>query len=128
MNYLIMSLLISASSLGCAQKAGIGTIEKSRYIITAEEIAESSANTAFEAVQFLRPELLNRDTRRSITFETGGPVEAWVYVDNARIGRKDRLKDITAREIAKIEYIPSRDAGAKYGSGHAGGVFSITTE
>ena len=121
-------LLIIALSIGCAQKTSTVSKKQSRYIITAEEIAESSANTAYEVIQFLRPELLNRDVRRSITFETTGPVEVWVYVNNARVGRKDSLAGISAANIAEIEYISGRDAGAKYGSDHAGGVFSITTK
>lgn len=123
MRYLIYLLLLAAFIIECAPTKEMGSTRGSRYIITAEEIAETSANNAYEAIQRLRPDLLNRDMRRSVDmYSTAGVV---VYVQGARYGNKESLKTISALEIAEIKYLSKSEATMRFGSDHAGGAFLI---
>ncbi len=123
MRYLIYLLLITAFIIECAPTKEMGSARGSRYIITAEEISATSANNAYEAIQFLRPNLLNRDMRRSIDmYSTAGVV---IYVQGAKYGDKESLKTISALEIAEIRYLSKSEATMRFGSDHAGGAFLI---
>jgi len=123
MRCLIYLLLIAAFIIACAPTKEMGSTRGSRYIITAEEIAATSANNAYEAIQLLRPNLLNRDVRRSVDmYSTAGVV---VYVQGAKYGDKESLKTISVLEIAQIKYLPKSEATMRFGSGHAGGAFLI---
>ncbi|MFX0140322.1 MAG: hypothetical protein ACFFDN_42170 [Candidatus Hodarchaeota archaeon] len=123
MRCLIYLLLIAAFIIACAPTKEMGSARGSRYIITAEEIAATSANNAYEAIQLLRPNLLNRDERRSIDmYSTAGVV---VYVQGVKYGDKESLKTISALEIAEIRYLPKSEATMRFGSDHAGGAFLI---
>ncbi len=123
MRYLIYLLLIAAFIMACAPTQETRPTRGSRYVITAEEISATSANNAYEAIQLLRPNLLNRDVRRSIDmYSTAGVV---VYVQGVKYGDKESLKTISALEIAEIRYLPKSEATMRFGSDHAGGAFLI---
>ena len=121
--YCLCLLLISAFLVECASTTGKESTRGSRYVITAEEITESSATSAYEAIQILRPGLLNRDQRRSI--DMWGRTEVVVYVDGIRYGNKESLKAISASQIAEIKYLTGSEATMRFGSDHAGGAFLI---
>ena len=123
MRYFIYLLLIAVFIISCATTGERGSAKGSRYIITAEEIAETSANNAYEAIQLLRPNLLNRDVRRSVDMFSAA--EVVVYVQGAKYGDKESLKTISALEIAQIKYLPKSEATMRFGSDHAGGAFLI---
>ena len=123
MRYFVYLLLIVLVIIACAPTKEMGTTRGSRYIITAEEISSTSANNAYEAIQMLRPNLLNRDMRRSIDmYSTAGVV---VYVQGVKYGDKESLKTISVLEIAEIKYLPKSEATMRFGSDHAGGAFLI---
>ena len=95
-----------------------------RDLISAEEIAQTTAKNAYEAIQLLRPNLLKyRGTRgRSLAIE---PV---VYVDNLRYGGMEALYDISSMTIEKIQYLKATDATTRFGTNHMGGAFVVTTK
>ena len=95
-----------------------------RDLITAEEIAQTTAKNAYEAIQLLRPNLLrHRGSRgRSVAIE---PV---VYVDNLRYGGMRALYDISSVTIEKIQYLKATDATTRFGTNHMGGAFVVTTK
>lgn len=120
------SILLCAAAVlifSCASMQKQNSYEGSRYIITAEEIENSSAVTAYDAIQQLRPGLLDRDQRRSIDLYS--TAEVYVYVNGVRYGRKEDLKSISAMEIAEIKYLAPSEATIKFGSDHTGGAFAI---
>jgi len=123
MRYCLYLFLVAAFFIGCASTRGEKSTKGSRYLITAKEIAESSANDAYEAIQSLRPGLLNRDQRRSIDWS--GQTEVVVYINGIKYGNKESLKTISAMEIAEIKYLTSSEATMRFGSDHAGGAFLI---
>ena len=100
---------------------------RDRYHITQEEIKSvPQAETAWEVLEFLRPNLLTRDKRRHVGFSDG--IDALVYINGARAGYKNRLHTIPAMDVFEIKYLDSIEAGGKYGFSSGGGVFLITMD
>jgi hypothetical protein len=111
--------------LSCAGTGG--QVHRDRYLITADEIATvEHAATALDIIRYLRPNLLTRDTRRATGASGGMP--ALVYVNGSRLGFRNMLATITNIGIVEIKYIDGYEAGGKYGTDSAGGVFLITVK
>lgn len=120
----IVLIILLAYLIGCASNR-VGMVRKDSNSIYANEIKTvPQANSAWEIIRILRPNLLNRDERRQIGISNVIP--ALVYVNGARIGSKERLKDIPNLGIVEIKYITGIEAGAQYGRDSSGGVFVIT--
>ena len=120
----ILSLSIILPS--CYTQELVGE-RRDRYRLTQKEIKSvPQAETAWEVLEFLRPNLLTRDRRRHVGF-TGG-MEALVYINGARAGYKNRLHTIPAMDIVEIKYLDSIEAGGQYGFSSGGGVFLITMD
>ena len=101
--------------------------KRDRYRITEEEIKSvPQANTAWDVLEYLRPNLLTRDRRRHVGFT--GVMDALVFINGARAGYKDRLRTIPAMDIIEIKYLDSIEAGGKYGFTSGGGVFLVIVE
>lgn len=96
----------------------------SRNVITAEEIREVDALTAFDAVERLRPAFLRRG-RVNVQEDTKSfPI---VYLDDMKLGGIDELRRIRASQVARIEYLSAADATFRFGTGHTGGALLVTT-
>jgi hypothetical protein len=119
--------LLAVLFLACASSKETTTERRSNYLITAEEIAASSARNAFDAVQLLRPNWLRMRGAAGSTLrgETIAPV---VYSDNVRLGGMENLSGIAAADIATIEYLSARDATTRFGTGHAGGAILVKSK
>ncbi len=123
----LLCMLVILSFVGSFNCATGKKAHTDRYHITTEEIATvHQADTAWEVIRYLRPNLLSRDTRRSAG--TAAPVSALVYINGARIGHKDMLKTISNVGIIDIKYIDGLSAGGKYGTDSSGGVYLITVK
>ena len=119
----VLALAFLVAVAGCATSpAGSGS--RSRNVITAEEIAEIQASTAFDAVQRLRPEFLRRGRVNMSSDTQTLPI---VYVDDVRYGGVDELRRIRASQVVRIEYLSGSDATTRFGTGHAGGAILVTT-
>ena len=95
-----------------------------RDLISAEEIAQTTAKNAYEAIQLLRPNLLRYRGSRGNTVV----IEPVVYVDNLRYGGMRSLYDISSVTIEKIQYLKATDATTRFGTNHMGGAFVVTTK
>ena len=121
--FLVTVLLLSS----CIPPSYIDDQKRDRYRITEEEIKSvPQADTAWDVLEYLRPNLLTRDRRRHVGF-TGG-MNALVFINGARAGYKDRLRTIPAMDIIEIKYLDSIEAGGKYGFTSGGGVFLVIVE
>jgi hypothetical protein len=101
---------------------------RSRNLITQDEIQQSSARTAFELVQTLRPEYLRSRgmTSASDNAREGGlPV---VYVDGVQYGSVASLTNIAPGTIREIRYLRAQDATTRFGTGVANGVIEVITK
>ena len=117
-----LPIVLVALLASCAASNSSQGKKFSSSSITAEEIAQSSAKTAMDAIELLRPSLLRQ--RGSRGHNRIVPV---VYLDNIRYGDVASLKDITASSIQEIKYLKATDATLRFGTNHMGGAFVITS-
>lgn len=98
-------------------------------VITAEEIAKSGGNNAYDVVKTLRPAWLRL---RGITSaqpdspEGGGGIQ--VYVDGIHVGGTEELDNVVSERVQEIRFVSANDATTKYGTGHTHGAIEVTTK
>lgn len=115
--------LIALAATGCAT-TGAADDGRSRNVITAEEIREVQALTAYDAVQRLRPAFLRRGR---VNLQDDTVTYPIVYLDDLRMGPVDELRRIRAAEVVRIEYLSGSDATMRFGTGHSGGALIVTS-
>jgi hypothetical protein len=114
---------------GCASTSA-ATGQKNQNVITSEEIAgQSSAATAYDVIQRLRPNFLR--TRGAVHGSPSGTtnnleqVDLVVYLNETRLGGTDELRQIPTTEIREIRYYSASDATTKWGTGHSAGAIQV---
>ena len=118
--------------------------KRDRNVITADEIADASVNSALDAVERLRPYWLRRDQDRSPMSLGAGrnlpaeevqtrasepmpeePPKVKVLVDGTEGDLQD-LKRIPKEQIAELRFLTGSDAQTRYGPRFAAGVIQVT--
>lgn len=102
---------------GCASTQQTGSIRRNPNVITAEDIAGSTAKDAVEAINLLRPQWLT-SRGESPTF----------YLNNSRVGSAEMLRTVQTLNIAEIRYMSSSEATTLFGTGNAGGAIMVKTK
>jgi hypothetical protein len=102
---------------GCASTSGTQTPRRSANVITAEEIAASTAKDAAEAINLLRPQWL---TTRGVSLA--------LYLNNSRVTDPAIVQTIPATNIAEIRYLSSSEATTFFGTGNMGGAILVKTK
>ncbi len=93
--------------------------------ITADQIAESHASTAYDAIVKLRANFLSNRGKTTILGSASAlPV---VYVDGMLFGGLNELRNIPAFQVNTIRLYRAWEAG-KFGSDKTGGVIEIVTK
>ena len=104
---LLSLALASAMTLACASPGAIGAgadgtrrpvVRRSANVISAHEIAQERASSAYELVERLRPYYLRG---RSAGFFSLGPI---VYMDDVMLGGIEHLRTIHALDVLEIRY------------------------
>ncbi|MEP7345593.1 MAG: hypothetical protein ABI877_10005 [Gemmatimonadaceae bacterium] len=125
--FVLGSMLLLA---GTVQAQGEVKKEKPRSgganLITQAEIEYANVSNAQEAIQRLRPRMLQRRMGSSTDKGEGG--EIVIYLDEAKYGFPDQLSSISAERIKEIRYINAADATTKWGTGYTEGVIQVTTK
>ena len=94
-------------------------------VITAPELSRSTAPNAYDAIRQIRPEMLRtRDPGAILYFKARQSV---VAVDNTLVGGVEVLRTLPTSKVARIEYVDSRVAAKRYGTGFGNGVMLIQT-
>jgi hypothetical protein len=116
---------------GCAS-SGVPTNAKNQNVITAEEISRTSATSAYDLIQHLRPNYLR--TRGAVH---GSPssdgtnhleaVDVVVYLNETRFGGSEQLRQISFSDIREIRYYGASEATTKWGTGHSAGAIQVLT-
>ena len=124
MKRLLALPLLTLVFYACAAASGGGS-GGSSSVITAEEIEPLTVTTAYEVVQRLRPQWLNR--RSTPTMANPDGAEPVVYLDGMRAGDLDELRRIRAERVTRMEYMRPSDATSRFGTNHTGGAILVTT-
>ena len=90
-------------------------------VITALDIANSHAATAYEAVERSRPMYLVSMVDLAPT------AEREVYLNGMLLGGLGELRRIPAKEVKEIRFVRAIDAGA-YGVGRSGGAILVVSK
>ena len=117
-----LTVLLASCAAGTAS-ASSGSRGSSNVITTEElEEARAGAQNLFAVIERLRPNWLV--SRASTMRERVAPV---VYVDGARFGEVETLRQITLIAVLEVRWISASEATFQYGTGHAGGIIAVST-
>jgi hypothetical protein len=123
---LVLALLApamwSCASSG-ASSSGFGDPD----IITREEIEESTAATAYDLVLNLRPQWL-RTRGISTLAQAAGQEDIVVYMNNARLGFRDAMRQVPLGAVQYLQFFTAREATHRWGAGHLHGAILISTQ
>ena len=129
----VVAAAAALMTLSCATSGSSGSSlrskSRSQDIIPESEITAnaSEAANALQIIEKLRPQMLRSRGVGSPTDVTGESARPKVYVDNVAYGDLGTLSNLTASQIKEIQFINSRDATTKWGTGHMGGVILVLT-
>jgi hypothetical protein len=124
-----LQLLALLSVMACAPAATQGSgssIGHDYNRITADELAASTAQNAYELINKSRPQYLKTRGRTTVMLDT--PDRASVFMDGTLFGTPDALKNIPVSGIREIRFYPATEAGIKFGSQYGAGVIDIKTK
>jgi len=135
-------LLVALAAAACASGTGSGTAPSgatavprgNANLITQEEIAGGSYQTALDIVQNLRPSMLRgRGVTTGVTGADAsgyeGPVAGVVvYLEEVRLGGIESLRSIPAAGVKEIRFVSARDATTRWGTGHPSGAIQVITK
>jgi len=102
---------------------GERTLGPDRFLITGVEIREASVGNALEAIQLFHPEWLVLRGQEDFYDPEGDNIR--VYLDEVRMGGIDELAGIDAQGIEYIRFFDSRQATARWGTGHPHGAIQV---
>jgi hypothetical protein len=126
----VLMFFVSAFVAGCSSMRE-GTTGKTRGdVLTAEEIATTKAQNAYDAVTLKRPFFLKSRGPRSLSSAPAGQTVEFpvVYLDGMYYGEIESLRNITVEDIKEIDYLDFNAATIRFGTGHSGGIILVVTK
>ena len=113
-----LAVALAACASGGGSEEGSSSSGGNRNLITAEEIAGTSAENAYDAIQQLHSSWLRA---------RGGGAPA-PFVDGRPMGDDiNQLRSVTAASITEIRYLSPSDATTAFGTGYTSGVIEVRT-
>ena len=135
-----LGVLAACASAGSGTAAGAG----GRDLILAEEIARSGAADVYSVVQTARPQWLrgrgdqgrgagirmgNTDSNGETSISEGSSAPTPnVYLNNARMGTADALRQIPTANVRYIRWFSPAQANLRWGAGNTHGAILVSTE
>lgn len=117
-------LLISTACASSPSGTGaVSPASRARNFITQEEIRAAASPTALDAVRALRPAWLTKRGPQSVSYEA----DIVVYLDRARLGGVEALREIAAGTITSLEFLDAAAANYRFGAGHPYGAIIVST-
>jgi hypothetical protein len=114
--------------MGCGSTREAGKLPSSREVLTAEEISRTSALTAYEAIQILRPAFLRAQGPKAVLTSPRSTIYPVVYMNGAYHGGLETLKSLYVSDIQDIRYIEPKQATIMFGTGHVAGIIMVNTK
>ena len=133
MNKIQLSFVLAVLVCGCSSTHEGTTGRAQGDVLTAEEIATTDAQNAYDAISLKRPFFLKSRGMRSLhdvpNPEAGQTVEfPVVYLDRMYYGDLESLRNISVTVIKEIRYLDFNAATIQFGTGHTGGIILILTK
>ena len=121
-------LVALTAAIACASAGNStgGSAGHDYNVITADEVAGSTAQNAYEMINKMRPQYLKTRGRTTVLLDT--PDRASVFMDGVLFGTPDALKTIATSQIREVRFYAATDAGIKFGSQYGAGVIDIKTK
>jgi len=125
---LILTLIVLVCGCSSMHEGTTGKVQGD--VLTAEEIATTTAQNAYDAISLRRPFFLkSRGTRSLREAPVGQTVEyPVVFLDRMYFGELESLKNIPVSTIDEIRYLDFNAATMQFGTGHSGGIILILTK
>lgn len=118
--------VLSIALLGCGSSSE-GVMPKAHDVLTAQELENSPAKNAYEAIRLHRPMFLaSRRTGEEADQMRTAALPA-VYLNGMYYGEIESLRTIHVMEIQEVRYLDAREATMIYGTGHIAGAILVTT-
>jgi hypothetical protein len=121
----LLPVLLLLSFAACAASPR-GSSPTDRAILTIEEIRQTDARTAYDAVLRSRPEFLRSRGSRSLRAASAADYPL-VYLNSTRYGPLESLRSISVEGVEEIRYLSGSDATTRFGTGHVAGVIQVVT-
>lgn len=119
---LAMVLIGAGLVLGACASTGSTGSRSSRDVITSEQIDAYEGHNTLLLVQALHPNWLRGRGSGSMMLSDA----VRVYVNGMRRGGVRALEGIHPRDVAEIQHLSSREATARFGTGHPNGAILVT--
>ncbi len=107
---------------GCASPA-TGSRGPSSGPILQEQVEASTARSAYDLIQQLRPSWLRGRGTQSI--QNPGSSFPVVYVNGIRESSLDALRTLDVGLVREVEYLSASQATTRFGTGHTGGAILV---
>ena len=123
----LAALIVVTACASGGGSASAPSARRNQNMILVEEIRSASAGNAFELVQSLRPSWFRIRGDHSLAEGPQGVDAVVAYLDNARLGGAQMLRQIPAQTVTSIQYFDARAATYKWGNGHTHGAILVST-
>ncbi len=123
-----LALTVWISSCSSVKEGSTGSVRGD--VLTAEEIATTNAQNAYDAISLRRPFFLKSRGMRSLREAPVGQTVEYpvVYLDRMYYGEIESLKTISVTTIFEIRYLDFNAATVQFGTGHTGGIILVLTK
>jgi hypothetical protein len=118
MRHFVLPLALIAAVAACASTPDTGEQGTRTDELTGEQLAETGAVNAWDAVGRLQPDWLASDDRT-------GAFRPVVYYDGQRVGQVEYLRSVMVSSVGRIRYVNGYEAERRLGKDHSGGVLYI---
>jgi hypothetical protein len=117
--------LASAAVLfaGCASSNIASSNSASRYVVTEAELVNVREESAYDALQQLRPTFLRSRDPQTPTHQNPTPIA--VFVNGGRTEGVQVLRTIRANTVKEMRFYEPAEANTRFGTGHNGGVIEV---
>lgn len=119
----LLALSILLVSSACASSRQARPVSERGDVIAQHQIDADGSRTVYELVQRLHPLWLQK--RGTNTINNEGDIV--VYLDNARLGGPETLREILAGNVASVRFLDAGRAQYRFGVGHMHGAIVVTT-
>lgn len=116
-----MGVIATACATAPQSQLGSRTPLRSPYVLSASELSGVKVNSAYDAIQRLKPNFL--EGMRGQDF-----INRVVYLDGTKLrGGLENLRLIEAASVRQIVFLSAIEASGRYGPGNGAGALLVTT-